>query len=88
MITVFKNDFTKSLSKLKDRKLKQDLVRIIDEIEAAENITQIRNLKKLVGYSNFYRIRIGDYRVGLKIENQTVVFAAFAHRKDIYKQFP
>jgi mRNA interferase RelE/StbE len=36
----------------------------------------------------YYRIRLGDYRVGLKIENNTVCFVRFLHRKDIYRYFP
>lgn len=88
MITIFKNEFTRNLGKIKDKRLKEELLSIIEEIEAAENSTRIKNLKKLTGYKNFYRIRLGDYRIGLKIENNTVTFAAFAHRKDIYKHFP
>jgi mRNA interferase RelE/StbE len=64
------------------------LISIITEVENASNFTQIKNLKKLTGFRNFYRIKMGDYRIGLQIEKDTVVFAAFAHRKDIYKHFP
>lgn len=35
MITIFKNEFTKSLLKRKDKKLKDELVSIIQEVEAA-----------------------------------------------------
>ena len=57
-------------------------------VEAAKDILEIQNIKKLKGHRFFYRIRIGQYRVGLKIEKGTVSFAAFDHRKDIYKYFP
>ena len=40
------------------------------------------------GYSIYYRIRIGNYRIGLQIENELVYFVAFDHRKDIYRNFP
>lgn len=41
------------------------------------------------GYSAFYRIRIGDYRIGLQIESDNLVyFVAFDHRRDIYRHFP
>jgi mRNA interferase RelE/StbE len=43
----------------------------------------------MVGFSNFYRIRIGDYRVGIELlDLDTILFIAIAHRKDIYKTFP
>ena len=40
------------------------------------------------GFKNFYRIRVGDYRIGISLERGVVTFLAFAHRKDIYKKFP
>ncbi|NPA92437.1 MAG: type II toxin-antitoxin system RelE/ParE family toxin, partial [Chloroflexi bacterium] len=39
-------------------------------------------------YTSFYRIRLGDYRLGLEIEGDTVVFVRFLHRRDIYRYFP
>ncbi|MGH2412635.1 MAG: type II toxin-antitoxin system RelE family toxin, partial [Microcystaceae cyanobacterium] len=35
-----------------------------------------------------YRIRLGDYRIGLFIEGKTVTFARVLHRKEIYRYFP
>jgi len=46
------------------------------------------NLKKLKGFKTAYRIRVGDYRIGLFISNDTVEFARVVHQKDIYKVFP
>jgi mRNA interferase RelE/StbE len=57
-------------------------------VEAATNVSQIKGLKKLSGYDAYYRIRVGDYRIGVKIENTLVFFVVFDHRKDIYKGFP
>ena len=50
----------------------------------------IRKLKerKVKGEKKFYRIRVGDYRLGVKIEGETVTFIRFLHRKDIYRYFP
>jgi mRNA interferase RelE/StbE len=51
-------------------------------------LSEIKNVKKLKGFSNAYRIRIGDYRIGVTFENNIVKFARVAHRKEIYKIFP
>jgi len=42
---------------------------------------------KLKGYENEYRIRIGDYRVRYKIEDQelTILLLQCKHRKDVYR---
>lgn len=48
----------------------------------------IKGFKKLKGYKNVYRIKVGDYRIGVFIENDVVEFACVVHRKDIYRIFP
>ncbi len=40
------------------------------------------------GAKNAFRIRVGDYRIGILIEKETVKFARVALRKDIYDIFP
>jgi mRNA interferase RelE/StbE len=43
----------------------------------------------LTGFKNYYRLRIGEYRLGFeKIDENTIRFILIAHRKDIYKLFP
>ena len=59
------------------------------EVDASINsLSQIKNLKKLKGQTKYFRIRSGDYRIGLYIENQVIEFTTIDHRKDIYKHFP
>jgi mRNA interferase RelE/StbE len=53
-----------------------------------ESIMQIPNIKKLKGFKSAYRIRMGDYRIGIIFQHRTVYFMAFANRKDIYRIFP
>lgn len=61
---------------------------LFDEISVIEDPFKIPNLKKLKGYTQFYRIRFGNYRAGIRIENDTVIFERILHRKDIYKYYP
>lgn len=88
MKTAFKGSFLKSLKKLKDQKLKTQIAICIEQVEAAENLSEVKNVKKLQGFPNYYRVRIGDYRIGMELQGDVVYFAAFAHRKDIYGNFP
>lgn len=46
------------------------------------------NLKKMSGASGFYRIRMGDYRIGVAVEAGVVEFVRVLHRRDIYRYFP
>lgn len=84
----FLSKFTSDLDKIKNPSLKKRVNRVIEEVELAESIFKIRNIKKLASDKISYRIRIGDYRVGIYFENNVVEFARIVHRKDIYKVFP
>ena len=64
------------------------LKQIILTCKQAESLGEINNLKKMQGYDSFYRIRLGDYSVGIEILENKVIFVRFLHRKDIYKFFP
>ena len=61
---------------------------IIEALRRADNQQQISNLEKLKDYKTYYRIRVGNYRVGIEIIQDKVIFTRFLHRKDIYKYFP
>jgi mRNA interferase RelE/StbE len=84
----FKKSFLKELRKIKNKKLQSSILDCILQVEQAANLSQIKNLKKLSGYDVYYRIKVGDYRIGIKIEGTLVYFVTFDHRKDIYKGFP
>lgn len=90
MEIAFKKSFLKSIKKLKDKSLKDDIFNAISSAEDADTLDEIPNIKKLTGYSVYYRIRIGDYRIGLKwVDSEKILyFVTFDHRKDVYKNFP
>ena len=88
MKTEFNRYFLKDLDKLPTKELKAEVAAIILAVEAAESLAEINNVKKLKGYKTAYRIRIGDFRVGLLLTQDTVEFVRVVNRKDIYKLFP
>jgi mRNA interferase RelE/StbE len=57
-------------------------------VENASTLTDISGLKKLRGGTNYYRIRIGEYRVGLAVDEDRVEFVRVLHRREIYRYFP
>ena len=88
MKILFEEGFLKDVSKIKDKKLSGRIDGIICKIKMAEDLQEISGVKKLKGFQTYYRIRIGDYRIGLELSDNSVIFSCFAHRKDIYKYFP
>jgi mRNA interferase RelE/StbE len=58
-------------------------------IDNAGTIYEIPHMKKIEGYESYYRIKMGDYRLGMEaVSNREVIFLRFLHRKDIYRYFP
>ena len=89
MIVAFKKSFIKDLKKhSRDKKLLKRIQDVILSVEDAACDTEIINLKKLKGESLFYRIRSGDYRIGLIIDGNTVIFVRVLHRSEVYRYFP
>jgi len=85
----FDKSFLKSLDKINDTNLLRKIESIILSCENASQLSDIPNIKKLTGFSNYFRIRTGSYRIGIEMLNSTVLrFIIITHRKDIYKKFP
>ena len=89
MKTDFRKSFARDLRKRKNDSDFLDRVKeTIEDVELSKTTSMITNLKKLKGESSYYRVRFGDYRIGIKIEDDLVIFIRALHRKDIYRYFP
>ncbi len=88
MRVVFLRRFSKDLDSISNRVVERALDEFIAEVESATSLKNYPNIKKLAGHKNAFRLRIGDYRVGLFVSGDVVEFARVLHRKDIYNVFP
>jgi mRNA interferase RelE/StbE len=80
--------FGKQVAKCKDGKIRNKLYLVIRELSESSDLTRIKNIKKLKEHHSIFRIRLQDYPIGLVLQGNKVILAAFAHRSDIYKYFP
>ena len=81
--------FDRDVDRIKDKKVLRKLRTFISLVENADTIHQITHIKKIEGYESYYRMKVGDYRLGMEmISNKEVVLIRFLHRKDIYRYFP
>ncbi len=80
--------FLKDIQKIKNQKLAGKVEQLIVEIKATDSLDNLRNVKKMKGYSIAYRVRVGDYRIGIYKETDVVELARFLKRSGIYKVFP
>jgi mRNA interferase RelE/StbE len=84
----FRPLFVRDLRAFKDRKLRQRIEAVILEVEAANSLAELRNIKAIQGSPNFYRLKVGDYRLGIYLQDDIVAFVRVLHRKEIYRYFP
>lgn len=80
--------FEKDIEKVTDAKLAEQINAVIEELENCKALAEIRNVKKIKAKGSYYRIRIGNYRLGLRQDENTLTLLRFMHRKDIYTYFP
>ena len=89
MKTLFRESFWRDVRKnVKDKKILIRIDEIIEEVVAAASISEIKNVKKMKGAANAYRIRIGSFRLGCFLEGDAIEFVRCLPRKDIYRYFP
>lgn len=83
----FEARFSKDLLRIKNGKLLKRIKELIFFCKEAENLSAVRQVKKLKGYDTFFRVRIGDYRIGLEFVDNELIFVRCLHRKEIYRYF-
>ena len=88
MIIDYKASFHRDIKKLKDKKQAARLKEIISAIKTAKDISEIKNIRKMEGYPNHYRIKTGDHRVGAVLSGDMLILVRFLDRKEIYRYFP
>ncbi len=85
----YHQSFLKDLKSLKGTPVYQRIYDIaFTTLPNTQSIQEIANIKAIQGYTNRYRIRVGDYRIGLEISENTIEIIRTLHRKEFYRYFP
>ena len=81
--------FLKDLKKLKNQPIyKQIHALTFDILPKVKSLQDVPNVKALVGTQNRYHIRIGDYRIGIEINDNNLEVLRVLHRREFYRYFP
>lgn len=88
MKTQFRTSFVNDLERIRDYKLLERIKQVIQRVEDAHQLQDIPHVKKLHARQATYRIRVGEYRLGIVMEGPVVTFIRCLNRKDIYRYFP
>ena len=84
----YRKKFLKELSKLPNDYAKTIEDFVFDELPTCKNLEEIGKIEKMKGYKQYFKIRFGNYRVGIKKEADGIIVETVRHRKEIYKFFP
>ena len=80
--------FNRDLRRLRSARTLRQVERVIEELTASSNLTELTNVRRLQAEDRHYRIRVGDYRLGITMAGDVVVLRRFLHRNEIYRHFP
>lgn len=91
MIVEFVKRFEKEL-KNAPRDIQKRVILIIEKLQAASSLeTAEVDYKKMEGQNpgeNYYRIRVGEWRIGVEYINPDITLLRLLSRGTIYKNFP
>ena len=80
-------ELTRTAEKRLRRTAKRDRNRLVEAIQRLADRPRPHGARKLQGYDDVHRIRVGQYRVVYEIleDRVIVIVLKVGHRKDIYK---
>ena len=84
----FKSSFAKDLKAIKSKTVLGAVAKVIEVVEAAQNLRAVPDVKKLKAKGDYYRIKLGDYRIGITLDKDKITFVRCLDRKEIYRYFP
>ncbi|MFH1961725.1 MAG: type II toxin-antitoxin system RelE/ParE family toxin [bacterium] len=89
MKVLYRKLFLKDLKKLKGQPIYEQVVNLafinLPEIKTLKDVSDVKIMQ---GHPNRYRIRIGNYRVGVEVHGNTVEMMRVLHRREFYRYFP
>jgi len=85
----YRKSFLRDLKKLKRQPAYDRIFELaFTTLPKTDRLRDVAGVKAMRGYPNRYRIRIGDYRVGIKVQGNDVEIMRVLHRREFYRYFP
>lgn len=90
MVILFVNTFKKDLKSV-PKNVQKKVFEVIEKIEAADTLEKsgldCRKIEGQRSHEHYYRIRIGDWRIGIEYIHPGVTLLRVLSRGEIYKSF-
>ncbi|MCP4605074.1 MAG: type II toxin-antitoxin system RelE/ParE family toxin [Proteobacteria bacterium] len=85
----YRKAFLRDLKKLKRQPVYDRIFKLaFTTLLEADRLRDVAGVKAMRGYPNRYRIRVGDYRVGIKVQGNSIEIMRVLHRREFYRYFP
>lgn len=85
----YRQAFLKDLKKLKNQPIYHEIFTLVfTTLPEAKTLQDVPGVKALAGAPKRYRLRLGQYLVGIAVEGDTVEVMPVLHRRDFYRYFP
>lgn len=85
----YRQAFLKDLKQLKSSTSYQRIYELaFTTLENINLLEEIPDIKAMRGYTGRYRIRIGDYRIGIEVNGDIIEVMRVLHRREFYRYFP
>ena len=81
MIVKFRKKFSDDLNDISDKVLLKSISNIIQNVESSNKPQEIVGIKKMSGHKDAFRIRIGNYRIGVFIYKDCAEYTRILSRE-------
>lgn len=90
MNVLYRTSFLRDLKKLRQQKADYDAIYALafETLPQADSLQDMTQVKALSGFPGRYRLRLGNYRIGLEVTTAGVELVWVLHRRDFYRYFP
>ena len=88
MKILYNKKFLKDLASIPQKERVSIEKFVFETLANCKSLSDINRIAKLKGHNNYFKSRFGDYRIGIRIEKNTLILERVLHRKEIYRYFP
>ena len=84
----YRKRFLKDLSEIPNSARKTIETFVFSELPNLGALGSSGKIERLTGYPGYFKVRFGEYRVGLRLEGDTIFVERVLHRREIYRYYP
>ena len=88
MIVEPSRQFSRDVRRLDSSQIRHRLNRAIQELIEAADVTEVSGIRRLQSEGRHYLVQIGDYQLGITMNDKTAILRRFLPRREIYHYFP